>query len=102
MEIGERIKNILDARQMSQKELSEITGISQSLLSKYLSSNLSMRSDVLCKIARALDVSLEMLINGEEKGENAFDECINVLSREGVALTNDEKIKLVKIIMGKN
>ncbi|MCD8195050.1 MAG: helix-turn-helix domain-containing protein [Coprobacillus sp.] len=98
-DIGERIKSILKARNMTQKELSDRTGISTSLLSKYLSSNLFMRSDVLCNIAKALDVSVNTLIEDNPSQTNTYTECVDILSREGAPLSEEDKMKLIKIIM---
>ncbi|MCD8195250.1 MAG: helix-turn-helix domain-containing protein [Coprobacillus sp.] len=99
MEIGDRIKSILNARNMTQKELSDRTGISTSLLSKYLSSDLYMRSDVLCKIANALDVSVNTLIEDNPTGTQTYTECVDILSRDGTPLSEQEKMELIKIIM---
>ena len=60
--IGENIKKELERRGLNQKELCNLTGISESAMSKYLAKEGALRSDILVKIANALDVNIYVLI----------------------------------------
>ena len=71
--IGENVKKELERKKISQKELCQMTGISESNMSKYLSSGKSLRSDIVAKIARALDVNIYQLLGIQEKEGNTFD-----------------------------
>ncbi len=102
-EIGQNIKRELERRKISQKELCEMTGISESNMSKYLSHGKNLRSDVVAKIARALDVNIYQLMGLQEKKGNTFDICKTaLLARSGSNLSNEEKQELISLIFGHN
>ncbi len=100
-ETGKNIKKELENKQMSQKQLCQITGISESAMSKYLSGKKEPRSDMLSKIARTLDVSMYQLLGIQEKEGTTFDICKTaLLARSGSELSNDEKKELIDLIFG--
>lgn len=97
----ENIKKELESKGLTQKELCKLTGISESAMSKYLSSNVPLRSDVLVKIANALDVNVNQLLNLSDRDGTTFDICKTaLLARSGSKLTDDEKKELVNLIIG--
>jgi transcriptional regulator with XRE-family HTH domain len=100
-ETGKNIKKELENKQMSQKQLCQMTGISESAMSKYLSGTKEPRSDILSKIARALDVSIYQLLGIQEKEGTTFDICKTaLLARSGSELSNEEKKELIDLIFG--
>lgn len=99
--IGTNIKKELDRKKINQKELCQMTGISESNMSKYLSSDKALRSDVVAKIARALDVNIYQLLGLQEKQGNTFDICKTaLLAKSGSSLTDKEKQELINLIFG--
>ncbi len=99
--IGQNIKKELERRGLSQKELCIMTGISESAMSKYLAKEGALRSDILTKIARALDVSVYMLMGIQEKQGTTFDVCKTaLLARSGTNLSMEEKKELIDLIFG--
>ena len=63
----ENLKSELAYQDMQVKELAEITGISRYTLGNYLSARERIpTADVAVKIARALGVTVEYLVTGEE------------------------------------
>lgn len=64
-----RIKKILDERNMSKAELSRLTGISNSSLSEYLNGKYEPKQDKIALIARALHVSPAWLMGFEDAPE---------------------------------
>ena len=68
--IGQRVKGIRKARQMTLKELSEMTGLSSGFLSQFERGLTNIAIDSLSKIAHALEIPLESLVKIErrEKG----------------------------------
>lgn len=100
-DVAIRIKKELEKKGMSQKELCNITKISESAMSKYLSNNISIRSDVLAKIARALDVNIYSLMGIQDREGTTYDICKTaLLARNGTNLSNDEKQELISLIFG--
>ncbi len=101
MSIGENVKKELERRRLNQKDLCSMTGISESAMSKYLSSNKPLRTDIIAKIARALDVNIYQLLNLEQHHGTTFDICKTaLLARSGSSLSNEEKKELIDLIFG--
>lgn len=99
--IGENVKKELERRGLSQKDLCTMTGISESAMSKYLAKNGALRSDILAKIANALNVSIYMLMGIQEKSGTTYDVCKTALmARSGTDLTMEEKKELIDLIFG--
>lgn len=97
--IGANIKKELERKGLNQKDLCEMTKISESTMSKYLSSKKALRIDVVAKIAQALDVSIYQLLNLEEKNGTTFDICKTaLLARSGSKLSTNEKKELIDLI----
>lgn len=99
---GENIKRELERRKLSQKDLCKLTGISESAMSKYLSTERPLRSDILAKIARALDVNIYQLLGlSMSDNENTYNVCKTaLLARSGTELTMEEKKELIDLIFG--
>jgi transcriptional regulator with XRE-family HTH domain len=67
MGFKENLKAELEFQDMQVKELSDVTGISRHTISNYLSVRERIpTADVAVKIAKALGVSVEYLVTGEE------------------------------------
>lgn len=66
MTFGEKLKHARLTLNYSQKELSEKTGISERSLYTYEQTGILPRSGNICKLADALNVSVEYLLNEEE------------------------------------
>lgn len=100
--VAENIKKALEKKGMTQKDLCKKTGISESAMSKYLSNNsVSLRSDILAKIARALDENIYSLMGVQQKEGTTFDICKTALmARSGTNLTMEEKQELINLIFG--
>lgn len=64
---GECIKRIMTHKGMTQKELADKVGITQSAMSRYINDKRIPFIDVAFKIAAALGVSIDELVNGAVK-----------------------------------
>lgn len=72
MTVGERIFHLLEQKNMKQKELSELTGISTTSISNWRKRNTNPAADKILIIAKALNVSPEYLLSGiTEEGSRA-------------------------------
>lgn len=65
--IGSNIKSALDEYGISQTELSELTGISKSTISKYVYGDIIPTLKNLINIAYALECDLTELVDADEK-----------------------------------
>jgi transcriptional regulator with XRE-family HTH domain len=77
MKIGKAIKLLLDQRKMTQKELAEKIGKSETSLSQIMQDKAQPRRDTLDSIAAALNVNTKMLlmlsVDKEDLPENKRD-----------------------------
>lgn len=99
MEINKRIKNIMNEKGLTQKELSLKANITEASMSKYLSGDRIPRIDVIVNIANALEVSVDSLLGGNATQINNLSEAKLVLARGKDKLTNDDKKELIKFIL---
>ncbi|MDO4212006.1 MAG: helix-turn-helix transcriptional regulator [Bacteroidales bacterium] len=67
-EIGKRISGFLETKGMTQKEFAEATGITAASLSRYINGTREPKLENLSAMAEALDVSLDVLVEGAEHG----------------------------------
>lgn len=63
---GENLKEILKDEKMSQRDLADETGLSEGLISRYISGQVMPSAKAVMNIAYALVVSTDDLINFDE------------------------------------
>ncbi len=92
MTFGEKLQELLDWRGKSQSKLAELAEVSQSAISDYVNGRSTPSIDAARRIAKALDVSLWTLLNGEALAVVSMDlterECRLV---SGYRHLNDEQ-----------
>lgn len=64
MSIGQNLKNLRKEKKLSQKELAELAGITERTIYNYEKEKQTPKPRVLNKLADALNVSADILING--------------------------------------
>lgn len=72
MTISQRIFALLREKKLSQKELSEYTGISPAAISSWKSKGTNPSSDKIVKISEFLDVDVYYLLTGEYQPASTF------------------------------
>ncbi len=98
--LGDNIKTELKRQNMTQKELCEKTGIKESVMSRYVNENESVRTDVLLRIAEALNVDMYQLLGIANTHTSAYETCKTALSaRNGNKLTEEEMKELIYLIL---
>ena len=93
----EKIKELMNSRNVSQRELANAINITESAMSRYISGERKPRVDILTKLARYFDVSIEELI-GVENEISDFMELRGLVARSASSLTNDEIKELLNIL----
>lgn len=100
MDWSEKVRKMMSDLNMSQKELSEKSGITRASICRYLQGKRRPRIDVVVNFAKALGVEPEELLDDGEKLLQPFEAIKCSIARNGGELTEDEKQILIKIIMG--
>jgi transcriptional regulator with XRE-family HTH domain len=99
--ISERIKNLLEKKGMTQRELAEKTGCTEAAISHYIKGDRTPRASVLSKIAIALDTTSDYLMEGipvDVKEEIGY--ARKLIARNVSQMTKEEKMKILDILMG--
>lgn len=68
----DRVEEILQKKEISKTELSEVLNIRRPTLSEWKKNGAFPSADIALKIAKYLNVSVEWLITGEEKSDNTI------------------------------
>ncbi len=96
----EKVLALMKERDISQKELSQLSGITESSVSRYLHSEKRPRMDIVVNFAKALHVETSYLLDEEENSESSFNYIATAVARKGNNLTAEEKNRLIGLILG--
>lgn len=98
----EKVIDLMETNNINQKQLSALSGITESSVSRYLKGNQRPRLDVLVNFAKALNVKVDYLLEEEEAEGTAssFTNIATAIARNGNDLTEEEKNKLILLILG--
>lgn len=99
-ETGQRIRTLLKNSGMSQRELAERVGATESAVSKYVSGEREPRAEVLANIATALGTTVEYLLGKTEGLETPFGTIYDLCARHAPQMTMEERNKLIAVIAG--
>ena len=101
-EFRERVKNLMERDGISQKELANLSGISEASVSRYLSGDLKPRMDILTNIAKVFNVSTSYLVGEDDNisESDAYEETICVVTRNKSKLSDSQKAELIKVLFG--
>ncbi len=96
----ENLRDLLDYQDMTVKELAFKTGISKRSIENYLGTRSSMPpADYACKIATALNTSVERLVNGNNtKNEISLSDNLFSLLQRFQQLSESNQNAIIEII----
>ena len=100
-EIGKRIKELLEKKGITQKELALKVGCTEAAISHYIKGDRIPRSSVMTKIAIALDTTSDYLMEGvptDVTGE--LDYAKKLIARNVTQMSSSEKREIINILMG--
>lgn len=91
MRFGERLKDILDSKGMSQAELSRLSGIDEGYISKIITDKAAAGRRTIDKMAEALNIPVTALYDDEIAIRELVDEAIRELSPETINFIRAQK-----------
>lgn len=97
--IGARISLALDSSGLSRKDLSRITGLTETAISRYINDEREPRIYALKLIADALNVSLDSLTGKEIIKNNDLNSSVQLIARNANKLSKDEKKVLIDALL---
>lgn len=101
---SDKVKELMRVKNINQKELSQLSGITEASVSRYLTGERTPRMDIIINFARALGVSVEYLLDNSEKQQkeiSAYDNIAVAIARDGNNLTAEEMNKLIELILAR-
>lgn len=97
----EKVKELMKNQGINQKKLSQLSGITEASISRYLKGERIARLDIIINFAKALNVTTEYLLNDDEETElKPYQEIATAIARNGNSLTAEEKNQLIALILG--
>ncbi len=97
---NERLAQLLEQRQMTQKRLAEKAGVTEAAMSHYLKGDRTPRASVLGRIATVLGTTADYLLTG-----NATDSVSEVnyakrlIARNAHQLSKEDKLEIMSILI---
>lgn len=96
----EKVLSLMQARGMSQIELSKKSGVTASSVSRYLHLDKRPRMDIVINFAKALQVDPQYFLDGEGAEESAYSAISTAIARKGGELTEEERKQLILLLLG--
>ena len=97
----EKVKQLMQEQNINQKQLSQLSGITEASVSRYLKNERTARIDIVVNFAKALNVTTEYLLNDDDETElEPYTEIATAIARNGGESTAEEKNKLIALILG--
>ncbi len=103
--ISERILSLMREKGMRQKDLADLTNLTESAISRYLNGSRIPRGAILLGIANALGTTTDYLtgISDIPRPENTasdLDVAFGIIARNASNMTPEDKDRLFRIIYG--
>lgn len=99
LEITRRLVELINEKNLTQKDLSMITGLTESTISRYVSGDRIPRGKNLDKLAKALDTSVEDLMGiSNINKEKDLKEIKFLIARNSNKMSMEEKMDIINMI----
>lgn len=96
--LGDRITILLKEKHITQKDLANAVGVTESALSRYINNEREPKLEVLANLATVLDTTVDYLTTGA-KPETDFDEIYRLVARSSYTLTETQKMQIIEAVM---
>lgn len=98
-----RIKEMLHEKNISQKQLAEMTGVTESAISHYIKGDRVPRGANLVKIAKALGTTADDLLSGDREMDKESDLVFakSLIARNASKMTKEERVEFISLLMEK-
>ena len=93
-DLGQRITEALKKVNWTQKELAERVGLTEAVISRYVSGDREPKPETIANIATALNTTSDYLL-GIEKEEFSHSRMCRILARNASQMTDKEKKDLI-------
>lgn len=96
-EFGQRLLNLLQKQNITQKQLADKVNTTEATLSRYISGDREPKADMLANIATALNTTSDYLL-GIEREEFDFPKVERILARNSANMSEKQKKALISAL----
>lgn len=100
-ELGQRILSAIRTKGISQKELASIVGVTEAVISRYISGERDPKPEMVANIATALHTTSDYLL-GIENGDFDYPRVRRIIARNASSMTESEKKELINALFGED
>lgn len=97
---GERIKTLLKEKKMTQKQLAELSGVTESALSHYIKGDRIPSGVESVNVAYALSTTVNHISGKDDLLD--FSSVKRILEQNKSKITNKEKAELIELLLRKD
>lgn len=98
-QLGSRIQELLEEKGISRKEFSEMTGLTEAAVSRYINGQREPKSITLAIIAKALGASVDDLLGTPCDDPKQLEGAINLVARSANKVTPEQKKRLINALL---
>lgn len=101
MNIGSKIKELIQKQGITQKQLANRLNVQEATISRYISNDREPNAKNLANIAAALNTTVDFLLNNSDDNEIEcdFGKLKFFVTRNATNLSNEEKIEIINILL---
>lgn len=99
---GQIIKEMLEDKGISQKDLAKNAGVTEAAMSHYIKGDRVPRGVNLLNIAKALGTTTNVLLGESETNDVSYEEINTLVARKAKDFTKEQKKELINLILGED
>lgn len=99
---GQIIKEMLEQKGISQKELAVSAGVTEAAMSHYIKGDRIPRGANLLNIAKALGTTTNILLGETGKEDVSYEQINTLVARKAKDFTKEQKKALINLILGED
>lgn len=99
---GQIIKELLEQKNISQKELAASAGVTEAAMSHYIKGDRVPRGANLLNIAKALGTTTNVLLGETETDDISYEEINTLVARKAKDFTKEQKKALINLILSED
>lgn len=96
---GQRLAQAMEMRGCSQKQLAEMSGLTEAAISRYITGQREPKAIALINIARALNVTSDDLLGIERKNPDDIDNALQLVARNANDIPIEKKKALINALL---
>lgn len=99
---GQIIKEMLEQKGISQKELASSAGVTEAAMSHYIKGDRVPRGANLLNIAKALGITTNVLLGESEEDDVSYEQINTLVAHKAKDFTKEQKKALINLILGED